>query len=193
MAQRSRAPGRVRPNGRSQGASALVRAGDGRPLLHHGALDGDVGARSRRRRRPRRDSPADRSTAPRRAHRCRRAAVQLSRQRSDGQRDTGASRARRALRRHLGVGSRGCGGLRRRLRAGLLPRRHAATTPRRCRAGRRAVKRPTSGCPSPKRSPGRRAKDAGPASSHRSRSTANASAAGHPYSAPMSASRAWIR
>ena len=57
------------PHARSQGPRAVVRPGDERPLVHHGAADGDVGPRPGRRRRPRRGPPADRAAAPRRPHR----------------------------------------------------------------------------------------------------------------------------
>ena len=60
---------------------AVVRTGDGRPLVRHGAADGDVGARPGRRRRRRRQPAADRPPAPRRPHRRAGPAVQLRDQR----------------------------------------------------------------------------------------------------------------
>ena len=43
-------------DGRSVGAGAVVRPGDGCPIVHHGTADGDVGARPGRRRRARRST-----------------------------------------------------------------------------------------------------------------------------------------
>ena len=78
-----------------QGAGAVVRPGDERPLVHHGPADGDVGPRPGRRRRPRRRAAADRPAAPRRPHRRRRPSVQLRRQRPRAEPGAGAGRARR--------------------------------------------------------------------------------------------------
>ena len=82
---------------RPAGAGPVVRPGDERPLVHHGAADGDVGPRPGRRRRARRRPAADRPPAPRRPHRRRRPPVQLRRQRppaEPGARSASSSSAR---------------------------------------------------------------------------------------------------
>ena len=91
-----------RRSGRDQ--APVVRAADGRCVDGDGPVDGDLGPRSGRRRRPRGEPPAHRPPPPRRPHRRAGPRLRLPRQRTHATRRGVPCRPRRARREPTGHG-----------------------------------------------------------------------------------------